>query len=436
VATAEALRCPTRLAQLQYVVLMNRILAGAALGSIAALAACGARSSLPVAGAATTGSGDSGGSGGAISTSATTGSGGSGPVTFVSVACGGAHVCAATSAGSVLCWGYGGRGQLGDGLSIGFSTDPVQAVGISGAVAVAAGGEHTCALAGGTVYCWGHDEYGQIGDGVAGESIDRPTPLAVALPEAATAIAAGGFHFGGGHTCALLASGAVWCWGADFAGQIGDGQAGFGAFMAKPFHVLELGAPAVAIAAGGAHTCALLKSGGVSCWGLDDHGQAGDGQQGSGAQALAPVPVAGLPDQAQAIAAGDAQACAVLQSGEAWCWGMGGFGSLGAGASDDAIKAAIAFPGAPSRAIDQGAMHGCVVRSSGDVECAGLDDLGEVGSGKPGPFEIHATPVPVGVHDAVAVSTGTTTTCALRTGGALSCWGDWWGPSPQAIAPP
>jgi alpha-tubulin suppressor-like RCC1 family protein len=420
--------------------LSSRCTSPAAFFALAALTACGARSSLGLGRAgAGAGSGGSGGSGGGAAASgagtSASGSGGSGPITFVGVASGGEHVCAVTSSGAVFCWGYGGRGQLGDGLGTGFSADPVKVTGISGAVAVAAGGEHTCAVAAGAVYCWGRDEYGQIGDGAAGVSVDRFTPVAVALPEKAVAVAAGGYHFGGGHTCALLASGAVWCWGADFGGQIGDGQAGFGALAALPFHV-KIGAPATAIAVGGGHTCAILAGGGVSCWGLDDHGQAGNGWQGTDNVVLTPTPVVGLPGKASAIAAGDAQACAILEDGEAFCWGVGGFGQFGVGNGFDALKAAPAFPGGAIGAIDQGALHGCVARSTGAVECAGLDDLGEVGSGKPGPFEVHEAPVMVPIDDAVAVSTGTTTTCALRKGGALSCWGDWWGPKPAAIQPP
>jgi alpha-tubulin suppressor-like RCC1 family protein len=406
------------------------------LASLSLLAACGARSSLDDGAAAQTQTPRDAGTEGAAGGGAG-GGGGAGPTTFVSVACGGAHVCAVTSGGKVVCWGYGGRGQLGDGLATGFTHEPVVVASVSGATQVAAGGEHTCVLASGAVLCFGHDEYGQIGDGASGIGVDRPLPVAVALPEKVTAIVAGGPHFGSGHSCALGASGAVWCWGANPGGQIGNGQSGFGALVSKPFHVTKLGGAAVALAAGGNHTCAILEGGDVWCWGYDYSGQIGDGNEGPDLKVPFPVKVVGLPDKATSIAAGDGQSCAVLANGEAWCWGEGGFGEFGVGTPNQPVaKPQLAFPGAPVAAIDQGALHGCVARTSGEVACAGLDDLGEVGSGKPGPFEIHGEPVAVGVGDAVAISAGTTTTCALRSGGALSCWGDWFGISPMAISPP
>jgi alpha-tubulin suppressor-like RCC1 family protein len=168
--------------------------------------------------------------------------------------------------------------------------------------------------------------------------------------------------------------------------------------MAKPFHVSKLGGAAVARAAGGNYTCALLQGGDVWCWGYDGSGQIGDGNAGSNVEAALPVKVIGLPGKAISIAAGDEQSCAILANGQAWCWGQGGFGAFGIGTPNQPIATPVlAFPGRPVAAIDLGALHGCVARTSGDVACAGFDDLGEVGSGKPGPFEVHGAPVAIGL---------------------------------------
>ena len=91
--------------------------------------------------------------------------------------------------------------------------------GLSGATALAAGGAHTCALLQtGTVQCWGRNESGQLGDGT---TTNRLTPVAVSGLRGVTALAAGGAH-----TCALLQTGTVQCWGRNFAGQLGDGTSG------------------------------------------------------------------------------------------------------------------------------------------------------------------------------------------------------------------
>ncbi|MDX2021258.1 MAG: hypothetical protein SF187_13540 [Deltaproteobacteria bacterium] len=81
------------------------------------------------------------------------------------------------------------------------------------------------------------------------------------------------------HTCALLAGGRVRCWGWNESGQLGiastsnigdDEPAGAGALV-------DVGADAVQIDAGGDFTCALLRDGNIRCWGANDQGQLATG---------------------------------------------------------------------------------------------------------------------------------------------------------------
>ena len=73
--------------------------------------------------------------------------------------------------------------------------------------------------------------------------------------------------------CALFSGGGVRCWGANGAGQLGDGG---GANRGSP-PVVDALAGVTAVAAGAAHTCALSSDGGVRCWGANASGQLGDG---------------------------------------------------------------------------------------------------------------------------------------------------------------
>jgi len=106
------------------------------------------------------------------------------------------------------------------------------------------------------VQCWGRNESGQLGDGT---TANRVTPVAVSGLSGATALAVGGAH-----TCALLPTGTAQCWGRNESGRLGDGTSG--GFRATPVVVSGLSG-ATALAAGGAHTCALFQTGTAQCWG-------------------------------------------------------------------------------------------------------------------------------------------------------------------------
>ncbi len=132
--------------------------------------------------------------------------------------------------------------------------------------ALEAGGRHTCALIEtGALKCWGQNQRGQLGDGT---TADRVVPVNVAeLSTGVMALAAGWQH-----SCALMLNGAIKCWGNN-----GNGQVGAGNLLLKvtATDVPRISAPAVAVTAGREHTCALLADNAVRCWGDDQQGQLG-----------------------------------------------------------------------------------------------------------------------------------------------------------------
>jgi len=171
----------------------------------------------------------------------------------------------------------------------------------------------------GAVRCWGANEFGALGDGTTGREL-----TAVNVSGLTTGVAS--IAAGARHSCSLDSAGVVKCWGENRAGQIGDGTTSNSIF---PSDVVGLSSGISRIAAGGRHTCALTTGGSVKCWGADGAGQLGDGTT---TQRLTPVDVIGITG-ATAITVGVDHSCAILANGSARCWGYNIVGKVGDGTS-------------------------------------------------------------------------------------------------------
>ncbi|MFI5308508.1 MAG: RCC1 domain-containing protein, partial [Polyangiales bacterium] len=289
----------------------------------------------------------------------------------------------------------------------------------------ALGENHTCALSGGGVYCWGADDLGQLGNGGGAGDPDSLTAVAVASLSSIVQVAAGQ-----NHACAVTAQGAVYCWGAGGAGQLGDGG---NADRYAPSQVLGIGGSgtlgnAVQVACGAAHCCALEGDGSVACWGSDAHGELGDGQ--SGTSSATPVAVTTGERFDQLVAAGD-HSCAVRRSDKAvYCWGGGGHGKLGNGGTADNLVPGPVSGLSNVRSVMAGQDHDCAVLAQGELMCWGDGFDGKLGQGSD--HAEHDTPVAVlsassGVAlDSVASSwaAGRRHTCAVLLSGLARCFGD------------
>ena len=331
----------------------------------------------------------------------------------VAIAAGSGHTCALTTSGGVMCWGDNGYGQLGDGTATS-STIPVAVEGLSsGVAAVAAGGAHTCALTDfGGVMCWGYNGDGQLGDGSFTTS--RRTPVGVVgLADGVTAIIAGRDH-----TCASMSSGGIKCWGRNWYGQLGDG---YTTSRPTPVNVVGLAGGVVAIAAGGLHTCAITSIGGVKCWGYNHNGQLGDGSTTS---RTVPVDVEGLATGIATIAAMDDHTCAIISTGGIKCWGDNDYGQLGNGSTTNHTTP-LEMVGLNHGvvAIAAGSYHTCVIISTGAVKCWGNNIYGQLGDGTTTSRTASAEVVGL-TAGVVAIAAGNGHTCAVTSTGGVKCWGD------------
>ena len=235
------------------------------------------------------------------------------------VAAGAFHTCAVTAAGAVKCWGYNGDGQLGDGTTVNKSAPAdVQGLG-SGVRSLAIGGSHSCAVTtAGAVKCWGYNGDGQLGDGT---TTNKSKPVSVqGFDSGISSITAGG-----NFSCGLTAEGAAKCWGRNIYGQLGDGTK---VSKSTPGAVQGLSSGVMALSAGGSHACAVSTAGAVKCWGYNVYGQLGDGTT---TDKLNPVSAQGLQSAVTRVEAGGAFTCAVTANGATQCWGTNNYGQLGDG---------------------------------------------------------------------------------------------------------
>jgi alpha-tubulin suppressor-like RCC1 family protein len=239
--------------------------------------------------------------------------------------------------------GYGNTDNVGDNETPG-SVGPVNLGADRTAVAISAGDFHTCAILDThQVRCWGDGADGRLGYGNTNNVGDNETPDSVGpvdLGPGRTAIA---ISAGGAHTCVILDTGQVRCWGSGSDGQLGYGNANSIGDDETPGSVgpvdLGPGRTAVAISAGRLHTCVILDTGAVRCWGSSASGQLGYGNTNSVGDNETPGSVGpvnlGAGRTAVAIAAGGAHTCAGLDTGDVRCWGDASDGQLGYANTND-----------------------------------------------------------------------------------------------------
>jgi alpha-tubulin suppressor-like RCC1 family protein len=277
-----------------------------------------------------------------------------------------AHTCALSEQGGVECWGYNKYGELGNGSTMD-SAHPVAVKGLNADVqSIAAGDDHTCAvLNDGSLRCWGFNESGQLGDRTTLNSI---VPVAVpGMAHPITAVAAGG-----GHTCALSDQRGILCWGDNAFGQLGDGQPYPNRYYAAIVPGLENNV--TAIAARGGHTCALLSTGGVECWGDNQNGELGDGTLET---RRTPVPVAELRSGVIGLAAGGTHTCAIARGGGVMCWGRNYHGQLGNGSKlSNLVPVSVTNLERPVKDLALGPEFSCSLMEDGRITCWGQNTNG------------------------------------------------------------
>ena len=320
-------------------------------------------------------------------------------IRIVKVSNGSYHSFGLTSDGRIYAWGRNTSGELGIGTTLARSNVPiaVKTTGtpMDGKVVkqVEGGGRyegsHSIALASdGTVYTWGLNQYGQLGNNT---TINSRSPVAVQAAgtpmEGKTIVQ---IAAGADHSLALDSDGALYAWGSNAYGQLGNGTT---TNSSVPVAVKIAGTPLagktiVQIAAGANHNMVLTSDGAVYTWGWNYHGQLGNNTKTNSNTIVAvqtiSTPIAGK--KIVKIAAGQGHSLALTDDGMVYAWGRNDTGQLGNNATTDAmLPVAVTVTGTPMNnktiiEIASGGRHSLAIDSSGKVYAWGHNGSGQLGN--------------------------------------------------------
>lgn len=275
--------------------------------------------------------------------------------------------CALKSDSTVWCWGNGGFGQLGNGTTSNSST-PVQVSGLTDVTQMSAGYGHACARkSDGTVRCWGWNVLFNLGNGNTTNSSTPVTPTGLSSVVSVRTASYG--------ACAVLSDATVRCWGAGNNGQLGNGGTTYStSTKTQPTGLSGLASLGDFHAN---HFCGVMSDATLKCWGLNDHGQIGNGNS---TNQLTPVAIAGFSGVAS-VSGNNHTSCAVKSDGTPWCWGWGGLGQLGTGSTADSyVPVAVSGVTGVSQ-ISAGYVHTCAVLTDSTIKCWGRNTYGALGNG-------------------------------------------------------
>ena len=225
--------------------------------------------------------------------------------------------------GTLWSWGSNLGGKLGIGTSGGGTSR-------SSPGTVAGGGTNWCALSlnnsgvggaiktDGTLWTWGRNDYGQLGDG---STLSRLSPVTTA-GGGTTWCSLGSSEI---HVLATKTDGTLWTWGSNSLYQLGDGTA---TDRSSPVTVAGGGTNWCFVSAGGSSSAAIKSDGALWMWGANFNGMLGDGTTTSRSS---PVTVAGGGTTWCFVSIGSQSSAGIKTDGTLWTWGANTFGQLGDG---------------------------------------------------------------------------------------------------------
>jgi putative cell wall-binding protein len=257
----------------------------------------------------------------------------------------------------VFCWGANNTGAVGDGTQVS-KTTPHKVVDndgfVNNNVTAIATGSATCAIRGGELFCWGSGRFGQIGNGTTTDDNPRPRKVASVTGgfQNSNVISV---TANGNDVCATRLEGAgavMYCWGRGGSGNHGAGDTQLD--VTRPRKVSAANGftnSQVTSSHAGVASCAV-DAGIVYCTGANYAGQVGDGTTANRIVATRVLPSGGLLNAgAVTMVATRIEHTCAIESGSVFCWGFAGNGRLGNGETTGTYTSAVSaasLPGAPT----------------------------------------------------------------------------------------
>jgi alpha-tubulin suppressor-like RCC1 family protein len=349
------------------------------------------------------------------------------PTDLMEIVAGDVHTCVRKRSGAVSCWGWNEYGQIGVTTTTQcgtFSSDgpcwkqPVLVTAptnanFTSATHITAGSNHTCALEpSGAAWCWGYNYYGQIGKGTGG---DQASPLMVAGGVSFTALAAGSET-----TCGTTSASQLLCWG-EFPLAPGP------TFRTYSPTVVANGVAFTAMGVANDHGCGNIGSNNWFCWGSNKAGQLATDT--TVLQSSTPFTWVHALDGETNVAITGGTTCGDQSGSGALCFGhnriyannLSQFGLLGNPSFTGVATFVPQTPG-PLHGVVVSSEHGCGLDASNTAWCWGVGDNGELGQGS---NASSTAIVPVaGGHTYRALAVGRSHSCGIGTDNHVYCWGD------------
>ena len=279
------------------------------------------------------------------------------------------HTTAIKTDGTLWTWGLNANGQLGIN-DIVHRSSPIQTVsGGTNWKLIDSGYYFSAAIkTDGTLWTWGNNGFGQLGDGSS--IVHRSSPIQTVSGGTNWKLVAGGQR----HIAAIKTNGALWTWGYNSNGQLGN--SGIGS-TSSPVQTVAAGTNWKLVACGGYHTSAIKTDGTLWIWGFNTHGQLGVNDI---AHRSSPVQTVAGGTNWKQVACGRYHTSSIKNDGTLWSWGHNGLGSLGI---NDIVHRSSPIQtvsgGTNWKLVDSGLYHTAAIKTNGELWAWGWNSTGNLG---------------------------------------------------------